>query len=134
MGSRSILTIPVSRDTLFSMTNRVIKFRVWQNGRMLFPGDGVLQEVYFDANPWNEKTDGIVMQFTGLLDKTGRDIYEGDIVQFVTKFEHGDRNTERGEVKWDDGYAAWSFGQSLLTDHDMNPKTFEVVGNTMEAK
>ena len=60
--------------------NREIKFRVWKNNTMLQVGDGVLKEIYFDENNWNEDKDGVLMQYIGLKDKNGKEIYEGDIL------------------------------------------------------
>lgn len=64
--------------------NREIKFRAWNKYGMNKPG--TLKEMSeFIAKPgervmsetWEEGT--VFMQFTGLTDKNGKDIYEGDI-------------------------------------------------------
>lgn len=49
---------------------RTIKFRVWDGERMVVPAT--------IANGLNESS---LMQFTGLLDKNGKEIYEGDIIE-----------------------------------------------------
>ncbi len=61
---------------------REIKFRVWLDNKMCYPGID-FAEIFFDGDIWNEKTDGILMQWTGLKDKMGRDIYEGDITRDI---------------------------------------------------
>lgn len=61
---------------------REIKFRAWGKGRKLMHYDG------FAVNPdGTTKTWGVfdhieVMQDTGLKDKNGKGIYEGDILRF----------------------------------------------------
>jgi len=90
---------------------REIKFRAWEylnkektRGQMIdfFPyaGDGV------------KRDDIVLMQFTGLKDKNGKEIYEGDVVWdlgrslevkipnfFVENFDDGDfRKNGTGEV------------------------------------
>ena len=75
--------------------NREIKFRAWGKKTMLYRG-------LFDRNWYSHPTEcktvcGInprdintmyVMQFTGLQDKNGKDIYEFDIISFGKDFEY----------------------------------------------
>ena len=59
--------------------NREIKFRCYskQGGNVLY---------YFDLNtPTLFYEDDVIMQYTGLQDCNGKDIYEGDIVQSKNK-------------------------------------------------
>lgn len=85
---------------------REIKFRAWnkKNSKMvyqtqyafLFTKNGITVDKYNSYNDY----DGLmaideptIMQFTGLLDKNGKEIYEGDIVK---DWQHGGNS----KVEW----------------------------------
>jgi uncharacterized phage protein (TIGR01671 family) len=61
---------------------RVIKFRAWDknNNKIVYPDGGVCTESNGALVDWFEDED--LMQFTNILDKNNRDIYEKDIVEF----------------------------------------------------
>ena len=82
--------------------NREIKFRIWSNIRksMTYPDRFVLEHDWFgvttehyldDCNPLKYPMSNypnlIVMLYTGLRDKNGKEIYKGDICEF----DNGDR-------------------------------------------
>lgn len=125
------------------MTNRILKFRVWDEDDNSFR--------YFDLTDknrdmfWMSKTVPNylerIQQFTGLTDKDGKEVYEGDILKLyypenplighVIFCEHED------DPKWNVAYAKWvlvKYGKEdyLNSYHFSSKENREIIGNTFE--
>lgn len=116
------------------MSNRIIKFRAWDGKRMTTSG------IMFNSSIGEvESAAGMpVMQYTGIIDKNGAEIYEGDIIQGSVRAS-GDY--AKYVVEWDKTYSSFicgfikrvSFGCETH-NHPLGELRFdcEVIGNIHE--
>ena len=109
--------------------NRPIEFRIWIDafgGEMIYPdsikinNDGLIEsERYYG---------GMLMQFTGLTDKQGRKIYEGDIL----KFDYGE-NCGIGAVEYREiMFMIVSKHGAAFQDTISTMKNSKIIGNIFE--
>ena len=71
--------------------------------------------------------DTIIMQYTGLKDKDGREVYEGDVVRYKDRYVDGFRDAE---VAFDE--CGWRLDGDLMSDWRYGSSSFEVIGNIYE--
>ena len=115
------------------------KFRAWtEEGKAMYYGvypfkdDTLLlsyDEIAFDEVP---ASDFILTQSIGLLDKNGKEIFEGDIVRFTLTDGFNYVTNEDGVVTYRLGafYVVNDLTEYLISD--INTNKVEVVGNIYE--
>lgn len=111
---------------------REIKFRVYdKENKNIYPVGGYFFEEEglgdFDLAQTNKRY--TLMQFTGLKDKNGKEIYEGDIAWvYYEPIEDGKLFSEPAVCKYDEGGFEWNTGKAVCTAD----QTCEIIGNIYE--
>lgn len=122
---------------------REIKFRIWDEEEhkmeRALAVDWFFKTAITSANPVTNShprgvsfrdKDEILMQYTGMKDQTGREIYEGDIVKFISRLDDSKR---MGTVRYWAGDAAFLIEcerEIFFLFHDALNR--EVIGNIYE--
>ena len=130
---------------------REIKFRAWDKYKKEWLGGidgsgseggfnllgectligGILDQPYYTQNVFERLyRDVIVMQYTGLHDKNGKEIYEGDIVHNTAKYYKPDIHSIY-EVKYR-GSCFIAFGRNNRRKYLAQLQKDEIIGNIHE--
>lgn len=132
-------------DSIEELPKRIIKFRCWNPRHNSFNYWGFI-DGYFIGPPTGS---GLTIEacsksdrLTGMLDRSGEDIYEGDIVKFIdgetTSTEAGmecDEFEALGEVVWCDIDHRWDISNRHdVSIEDVFNDGLEIVGNIYQNK
>ena len=101
---------------------RVIKFRAWDKaGKIMLDWDKI--KYLLDTPHF------ILMQFTGLEDKNGKEVFEGDIIQ-----RYGGKYKNKQYLLGKPYVIKWCLGSRQNGWNIASAKDFEVIGNIYENK
>lgn len=120
--------------------NREIKFRFWDKENNIITSGYSLEELqktairsWFDVETPRQVE---LMQYTGLKDKNGKEIYEGDIIQMWV----GTKPVTVGNITW----GGWQYVVRMevvgkdktnyfgYNSEDIDPEKIEIIGNIYE--
>lgn len=103
------------------MKQRTIEFRAWDGTKMYSPA--IVAGVSWDMIRDIPLKDDIIMQFTGLHDRNGNKIFEGDVVR--------DKYDEIGVVEMHNGSYKLKYGTKRL-GFGSYAKQCEIIGNIFQ--
>ena len=133
---------------------RTIKFRAWdnENNQMLDVQELNFEDCFYGGemqikttmyNDYFDCREMPLMQYTGLHDENGKEIYEGDIIEFSYDMFVGNFDTfvAKGKVVFEEGaFYVEAFENERTTEgeayllYSINLDTIEVIGNIYENK
>jgi len=112
---------------------RKLKFRAWSKKRKAWIDSEQSHINLFDVDnsEFSKLLKLTVQQFTGLVDRYGNEIYEGDIVSYISY-----RSTRTGSVVFCGYYNGWAIkdavGNQPLTSPAISFDSIKIVGNIFE--
>lgn len=126
--------------------SRVLKFRIWDKANKeymvlgatgLDARNGDVIDYYNEGNRLGGPEEYDVEQYTGLKDKDGKEIYEGDIIKQLMYVFKGNEHTTTWQVRWNKEECCFElhylsgslFGDSMMADDE----DYKVIGNIHES-
>ena len=127
--------------------NREIKFRIWdiENKEMLKVQELDFEPTFYGGriairpdqyNDYFDTEDMILMQYTGLHDKNGKELYEGDIVKITNKNSKViSMKPIIADIEWSEEYLTYTLITTSVKDAFESLKDYldeydiEVIGN-----
>ena len=123
---------------------REYKFRAWdETEKHMYNWGNLINQNLKNIFTITEQCGYILMQYTGLHDENGKEIYEGDIIEFSYDMFVGNFDTfvAKGKVVFEEGafYVEVFANERTTKDeayllYSINLDTIEVVGNIYENK
>ena len=103
---------------------REIKFRAWDKKQQKFVDD---KQIKKNFNQYYKQPNSVIMQFTGLKDENGIEIYEGDILECYDSLTG---STFTGVVKFANG--SFMVDSVSITHYRWVDYVREIIGNIHE--